>query len=174
MSGAVGRVLAPLAALALVVLLVSLVGGSDLLAGVDRPEGPETPETSRTTIIYLTEPGGNQADAGAGAGAGSAGGASVSAPGSDSSATAGSEGASTGGAASGATGGAASSTTGSQSTGVSTDPAAQETTYTVQAGDTPYSIGLAFGVSTQELMRANGISDPTNLQVGTVLVIPAK
>ena len=42
------------------------------------------------------------------------------------------------------------------------------------AGDTPYSIAQAFGVSTQDLMDLNGIDDPYDLRIGTVLRIPAK
>ena len=45
-------------------------------------------------------------------------------------------------------------------------------TYVVRAGDTPASIAEKLGVATAELMRANGIGDPTNLLVGTVLEVP--
>ncbi|MCL4368242.1 MAG: LysM peptidoglycan-binding domain-containing protein [Actinobacteria bacterium] len=46
-------------------------------------------------------------------------------------------------------------------------------TYVVQPGDTPASIAEKLGVSTAELMRLNGIADPTNLAVGAVLKVPA-
>jgi LysM repeat protein len=47
-------------------------------------------------------------------------------------------------------------------------------TYTVQAGDTPYDIALRFGVSVEELMEANGITDPSSLSVGQKLIIPGQ
>ena len=46
--------------------------------------------------------------------------------------------------------------------------------YTVQAGDTPGAIANRFDVSTQELMRANNISDPRRMRVGQELVIPGR
>ncbi len=49
---------------------------------------------------------------------------------------------------------------------------AQGTTYTVQAGDSPASIAEQFGITTEAIMEANGITDPTGLYVGQVLVIP--
>ena len=42
-------------------------------------------------------------------------------------------------------------------------------TYLVQPGDTLYSIATRNGCNPTELARANGISDPTTLRVGTVL-----
>jgi LysM repeat protein len=48
----------------------------------------------------------------------------------------------------------------------------QGNTYTVQAGDSPSSIAERFGVTTEAIMEANGITDPTGLYVGQVLVIP--
>lgn len=48
----------------------------------------------------------------------------------------------------------------------------QGATYTVQAGDSPSSIAEQFGITTEAIMEANGITDPTGLYVGQVLVIP--
>lgn len=45
-------------------------------------------------------------------------------------------------------------------------------TYVVQPGDTLKDIAAAYGVSVEELMRLNGITDGDALQVGQVLVIP--
>ncbi len=45
-------------------------------------------------------------------------------------------------------------------------------TYIVQAGDTLYSIALAFGVTVEALQTANNIADPALLAVGQTLVIP--
>jgi len=45
--------------------------------------------------------------------------------------------------------------------------------YVVQPGDTLYGIALKYGVSVSALQEANGITDPTLLQVGQELVIPA-
>jgi LysM repeat protein len=50
-------------------------------------------------------------------------------------------------------------------------PTAQ--TYTVAAGDTLSEIATRFGVSTDALARANGISDPALIRDGQVLVIPS-
>ena len=47
-------------------------------------------------------------------------------------------------------------------------------TYTVQAGDTPYDIAQRFGVSVEELMEVNDITDPSSLSVGQKLIIPGQ
>ena len=47
-----------------------------------------------------------------------------------------------------------------------------QSSYTVQAGDTPSGIARKFGVTTSDLMAANGISDPRKLIVGKELIIP--
>lgn len=44
--------------------------------------------------------------------------------------------------------------------------------HTVIHGETLYRISKAYNVSVQDLMRANGITDPTQLEVGNVLRIP--
>lgn len=46
--------------------------------------------------------------------------------------------------------------------------------YVVQSGDTPIAIAERFGVSVQELMRINNITDPTALRVGQELIIPGQ
>ena len=45
-------------------------------------------------------------------------------------------------------------------------------THTVAAGETLWSIGKRYGVSYQDLMHANGLTDTTALSTGQVLVIP--
>ncbi|GEM_PF-1696313 len=45
-------------------------------------------------------------------------------------------------------------------------------THTVARGDTLSAIAAAYEVSTQALMRANNISNPNALRIGTKLVIP--
>jgi LysM repeat protein len=47
-----------------------------------------------------------------------------------------------------------------------------EGVYIVQEGDYPGSIAEQFGISAEELMEANGITDPTSLMVGQELIIP--
>jgi LysM repeat protein len=49
----------------------------------------------------------------------------------------------------------------------------QPGTYIVQPGDTLYGIAVRTKVPLQALMQANGISDPTTIQAGQVLVLPA-
>ncbi len=52
------------------------------------------------------------------------------------------------------------------------DPGADHT-YTIKRGDNLYRIGLQYGVSWEELAKFNKITDPTRLQVGDVIEIPA-
>lgn len=47
------------------------------------------------------------------------------------------------------------------------------TTYTVAPGDTLFNIGLAFGLTVDELVAANNLANPNDLYVGQVLTIPA-
>lgn len=47
-------------------------------------------------------------------------------------------------------------------------------TYTVAKGDNPYKIAKKLGVTYQALLDVNKITDPTKLQIGTVLKVPAK
>jgi LysM repeat protein len=64
------------------------------------------------------------------------------------------------------------------STSATPTEAAQQTqngqngTYTVQPGDTLFSIATKFNVTIDALMQANSITDPTQLQANQVLVIP--
>ena len=48
----------------------------------------------------------------------------------------------------------------------------QERSHVVSQGDTIFSIARTFNVDRDELMRVNGISDPTRLRVGQRLTIP--
>lgn len=52
--------------------------------------------------------------------------------------------------------------------------AAASGTYKVVKGDNPYTIAKKVGVSSQELLKVNGIEDPTKLQIGQVLKVPGK
>lgn len=52
-------------------------------------------------------------------------------------------------------------------------PPGQPTTHTVAPGDTLYSISQRYGVSMEEIMAANGLTDPNQLSVGQQLTIPA-
>lgn len=47
------------------------------------------------------------------------------------------------------------------------------TYYTMRRGDTLYSVARRFDVALDRLIEVNGISDPTRVRVGTVLLIPA-
>ena len=46
--------------------------------------------------------------------------------------------------------------------------------YTIRQGDTFYKLSQQFGVSVEDLMRANPGVDPNNLQIGQVICIPHK
>ncbi|HRQ38689.1 MAG TPA: LysM peptidoglycan-binding domain-containing protein [Chloroflexota bacterium] len=48
-----------------------------------------------------------------------------------------------------------------------------QTVHVVAPGDTLFSISQQYGVPIDQIMAANGITDPNNLVVGTQLVIPA-
>jgi len=61
---------------------------------------------------------------------------------------------------------------GAEPVSTSTPAAAGGGTYTVQDGDYPTSIAEKFGISAEALMEANGITDPSSLKLGQVLVIP--
>lgn len=52
-------------------------------------------------------------------------------------------------------------------------PVAGET-YRVNAGDTAYRIALKYGVTWQELLQANNLTDPKQLRAGQVIKIPPK
>lgn len=49
---------------------------------------------------------------------------------------------------------------------------ADTSTHTLQKGETLYSVSRLYKVPYEALVAANGITDPTKLKVGTVLVIP--
>ena len=53
-------------------------------------------------------------------------------------------------------------------------PPAGSQTYTVQAGDIPETIAAKFGITVEALLAANPGINPTNLQIGQVLIIPPK
>lgn len=55
----------------------------------------------------------------------------------------------------------------------SATPPQSEILYVVQPGDSLTSIALRFRVSLEDLMRANGITDPDYISVGQRLLIPA-
>jgi LysM repeat protein len=52
------------------------------------------------------------------------------------------------------------------------EPDTQATSYTVQFGDSLDSIARRFGVTTQALQEANGLTDANHIEVGQVLKIP--
>ena len=52
-------------------------------------------------------------------------------------------------------------------------PAAGAQTYAVESGDFPGTIAEKFGITVEELLAANPGINPTNLQIGQVLNIPA-
>jgi LysM repeat protein len=48
------------------------------------------------------------------------------------------------------------------------------TDYTVVKGDNPWKIAKKFKISQEELMKANGITDPRQLRIGQKLKVPAR
>ncbi len=50
----------------------------------------------------------------------------------------------------------------------------QQTIHVVVKGENPHSIARKYGVKYDELLRINKITDPTKLQIGQKLVIPAR
>lgn len=52
-------------------------------------------------------------------------------------------------------------------------PTATPETYTVVAGDTLYKIATRFGVGLAELVKLNGIADPSLIEVGQSLILPS-
>ncbi|MHB8868717.1 MAG: LysM peptidoglycan-binding domain-containing protein [Thermoleophilia bacterium] len=176
MSRAIGRVAAPIAALGLVVLLVSLLASSDLLPRSPRPAGAGRATTTATTIIefQLPAPGEEPASSSAVTGdaqvQGGLAGDGATGDSNDGTDGSGGEGGSTDASDATAAGGG-TDTTGVDAAG---GQGGAEQTYRVEAGDTPYDIAQRFGVSTQRLMEANEITDPTELRVGAVLRIPSE
>jgi len=51
-------------------------------------------------------------------------------------------------------------------------PTVPPVTYTVKPGDTLSGIADLFGVTVDDIVRANNLADPNSLQVGDVLTIP--
>src|SRR5436853_4086112 len=58
------------------------------------------------------------------------------------------------------------------SQGVASLAPGNSTTHVVQSGETLTAIALRYGVSVDELIQANGISNPNYLYIGEQLVIP--
>ncbi|HLS27954.1 MAG TPA: LysM peptidoglycan-binding domain-containing protein, partial [Opitutales bacterium] len=67
---------------------------------------------------------------------------------------------------------AARSSSSSSSSASSASPSGA--THTVKAGETPGGIAQSYGVTVDELMSANNISDPRRMQIGQKLVIPGR
>lgn len=64
---------------------------------------------------------------------------------------------------------------GTEPTAVPTQPSSSggQAVHVVASGDTLYSISLQYGVSMDEIMAANGMTDPNSLSVGQQIIIPA-
>lgn len=46
--------------------------------------------------------------------------------------------------------------------------------HTMARGETPFAIARRYGIKVDQLLKANGISDPTNIQIGQKLNIPSR
>ena len=53
-------------------------------------------------------------------------------------------------------------------------PTTGSRTHVIQKGDTVYNVAKRYGLSPAEIMRANGLSDPSRIQMGQVLKITVK
>ncbi|HUP27152.1 MAG TPA: LysM peptidoglycan-binding domain-containing protein [Chloroflexia bacterium] len=53
-------------------------------------------------------------------------------------------------------------------------PTVAPVTYTVKAGDTLWDIANLFGVTLDDIVRANNIADPSSLSEGQVLTVPIR
>lgn len=60
---------------------------------------------------------------------------------------------------------------GSGSSGTGSTPAPQRT-HTVRAGDTLYALAVRYGTTVAAIAAANNLSNPNNISVGQVLIIP--
>ena len=54
----------------------------------------------------------------------------------------------------------------------SEDEQPQNITYEIQSGDTLFAIGLLYGVSVEDIVRANGLDNADSLEVGQLITIP--
>lgn len=70
------------------------------------------------------------------------------------------------------TGTANQNTTPAATTTAEQPPQAGMTEYTLVKGDNPWKIAKKFKISQEELMKANGITDPKKMQIGQKLMIP--
>lgn len=78
------------------------------------------------------------------------------------------------GAVAGAVGTAATAVAGGSSNAAVASPGDQGavTEYTIVKGDSPYKIARKFKITPDQLMKANGITDPKKIQIGQKLKIP--
>jgi LysM repeat protein len=77
------------------------------------------------------------------------------------------------GAAGCSSGGDADATTTTSTTLPVTTTTTTVLEHTIVAGDTLNALAARYGVSVEALAEANGVTDPTKLQIGQVLRIPA-
>ena len=53
-------------------------------------------------------------------------------------------------------------------------PAGEPTTYKIKAGDNLSSIALQFGITVEDIVKANNIEDPNEIYEGQELIIPPR
>lgn len=70
-------------------------------------------------------------------------------------------------------GAVAAAVTGQTSVGAAPAATTGMTEYTVVKGDNPWKIAKKFKISQDELMKANGITDPKKIQIGQQLKVPS-
>jgi len=176
--------IAPVLSLLLVVGAISLLAANGAFGGVERTRTAEVPTTRPTIVISLLDVPPAPKNGTAGEEASPTGASGEDAPGegptdgaADSTGTAdGGAGATENALAAGATGDSADAADAADATGAPGDEAnallAEGPTHVVAEGETPWSIAQQYGVSVEELLSANGIEDPTTVQIGEELRIP--
>jgi len=169
--------IAPVLSLLLVVGVVSLLAANGAFGGVERTATAEVPTTRPTIVISLLDVPAATKDGVTGAEASSEEAAAEDAPGegpTDGAAGDAGDGETIG--ATGAGGDSADAADAADATGAPGDEVnalpAEGPIHVVAEGEIPWSIAQQYGVSVEELLAANGIEDPTTVQIGEELQIP--
>ena len=163
--------IAPVLSLLLVVGAISLLAANGAFGGVERTRTAEVPTTRPTIVISLLDVPPAPKNGTAGEEASPTGASGEDAPGEGPTDGAAGDGETIG--ATGAGGDSADTANAAEASGEGVNAlSAEGQTHVVAEGETPWSIAQQYGVSVEELLSANGIEDPTTVQIGEELRIP--